>query len=363
MRVVITRNVHQSHLALQPGGFTLIELIVVTAVIAILISLTLPAVQQARAAARRTQCRNNLKNVSLAILQDMELKGRFPASGNFGFNPVTNSGQNNFSWVVSVLPYLDQAPLANKWDKDKAMEDPVNEPLTHTHLPVLTCPDDISVARQGDLSYVVNAGIGFTVKHSNGVGDCPYSPSGGALDLNGDGQVCLPPEGPESPPTDRSLFLHFGVFFLETWKWEYTRRSHHPGSVVDGMTHTFLLSENVRAGYDPSNPADGHWATPNPYRHSFYIGNPCETPDCTGGTIDYRRSNAGSAAINSGLQSSEGSSPVPNAFHPGGVHMVFCDGHVVFISQSIDGAVYAAQASPQGSRLMGTRFEQPLVTE
>lgn len=363
MRALRPRNLPSVNFAHPRAGFTLIELIVVTGVIAVLIALMLPAVQQARAAARRTQCRNNLKNVSLGILQEMELKGRFPASGNFGLNPATNNAQNNFSWVVSIFPHIDQASLANQWDKDKAMDDPVNDPLTRTHIPVLTCPDDISVGHQGDLSYVVNAGIGFTVKHSNGVGDCPYDPSGGPLDLNGDGQVCQMPGTPGVKPTDRELFMHFGVFFLETWKWEYTHRSHNPGSVMDGMSQTYLVSENVRAGYDPTNPADGHWATPNPYRHSFYIGNPCANHDCTNGNVDYRLSNAGSSAINSGLQSAEGTSPVPNSFHPGGVHMAFCDGHVVFLSQQIDGGVYAAQASPQGMRLVGTRFEQPLVSE
>lgn len=363
MHQSIQRVLNRVHLGARRSGFSLIELIAVTAVIAILVSLALPAIQQVRAAARRTQCRNNLKNVSLAILQEMELKDRFPASGNFGFNVATGSGYNAYSWVVSVLSHLDQGALAVSWDKDKPMEDPANEPLTHTYIPVLTCPDDISVAQQGDLSFVVNGGIGFTVKYTNGVGDCPVDRTWSRLDLNGDGVVCEPSSAPELKPTDRDLFVHFGVFFMETLNRDVSRRTHRASSVLDGMTHTYLASENVRAGYDPANPGEAHWASTNPYRHSFYIGNPCANHDCTSGNVDYNRSNTGDDAINSGLLSPEGSAPVPNSFHAGGVNMAFCDGRVVFLSDKIDGGVYAAQASPQGSRLQGTRFAQPLVTE
>ncbi|MES2791886.1 MAG: DUF1559 domain-containing protein [Planctomycetota bacterium] len=363
MQICCRKCIHNQSSHLIRSGFTMIELVVVTAIIAILISLALPAIQQVRSAARRTHCRNNLKNVSLAILQEMELKGRFPASGNYGFDATKNRRFNAYSWVLSVLPHLEQSALATSWNKDKSMKDPVNAPLARTFIPVLTCPDDISVAQQGDLSYVVNGGIGFTVKYSNGVGDCPVDRTWARLDLNGDGIVCEPAETAELKPTDRDMFLHFGVFFLETLNRDLSRRSHHPGSILDGMTHTYLVSENVRAGFDPDNPADGHWATSNPYRHSFYIGNPCANHDCTQGDVDYSRSNSGADAINSGLSSAEGSSPLPNSFHSGGVNMAFCDGRVVFLSQRIDGGVYAAQASPQGSRLDGTRFAQPLITE
>lgn len=353
----------RSRLGAGRGGFTLIELIDVTAIIAILISLALPAIQQVRAAARRTQCRNNLKNVSLAILQEMELKGRFPASGNYGFNAATSSGFNGYSWVVSIHPHLDQGTLAASWDKDKPMEDPNNDAQARTHIAVLTCPDDISVVGQGDLSFVVNGGIGFTVKYTNGVGDCPVDRTWARLDLNGNGIDCEPASVPEQKPADRDLFLHFGVFFLETPGRDVSLRSHRPGSVLDGMTHTYLVSEIVRAGFDPASPDTAHWATTVAYRHSFFIGNPCANHDCTNGDVDYARSNSGDDAINSGLTSPEGASPVPNSFHSGGVNMAFCDGHVVFLSEKIDGGVYAAQASPQGSRLLGTRFAQPLVTE
>ena len=346
------------------AGFTIVELIVVTAVIAVLAALLLPAVQQARGAARRVQCRNNLRNVGLALIQDMESFDRFTASGYYGRNPTTGDGQHQFNWVVQVLPYLEQGPLAAKWNKDLPLDDPGNQALTAIHIPVLTCPDDITTSRQGDLSYVVSGGIGFTVKYGNGVRDCPVDPSSGqALDLNRDGIACPPTASSDASPSDREWFARFGVFFLETWKWDVSTRHHNPASIQDGMSNTFLATENVRVGYNPAKPNDGGWAAVLAYQQSFFIGNPCQNSNCSTGPIKYSLSNAGSNAINSGLMSPEGSSAVPNSFHPGGVHMAFCDGRVVFLSQNIDGAVYAALASPQGQQMLGTPFEQPIPSE
>jgi len=86
-------------------GFTLIELLVVIAIIAILIALLLPAVQQAREAARRTQCRNNMKQMGLALHNYHEALRCFPLGNNWGALP---------NWRVFLLPYIDQAPLYNQ---------------------------------------------------------------------------------------------------------------------------------------------------------------------------------------------------------------------------------------------------------
>ena len=90
----------------SPSGFTLIELLVVIAIIAILIALLLPAVQQAREAARRTQCRNNLKQIGLAFHNYHDSYNAFPP-GYFLAPPDPNTK----SGYVHLLPYLDQAPL------------------------------------------------------------------------------------------------------------------------------------------------------------------------------------------------------------------------------------------------------------
>jgi prepilin-type processing-associated H-X9-DG protein len=75
-----------------------------------------------------------------------------------------------------------------------------------------------------------------------------------------------------------------------------------------------------------------------------------------------RRCNAGAWRINSGVGSPEGSLPVPNSFHEGGVFMAFADGHVLFLSEDIDGSVYAALSSPQGLLLSGTPLQQVVIS-
>lgn len=97
-------------------GFTLIELLVVIAIIAILIALLLPAVQQAREAARRTQCKNNLKQLGLALHNYHDIYLRFPFGGSVGADIVNGAttGNNGFGWRVFILPQIDQAPLYNR---------------------------------------------------------------------------------------------------------------------------------------------------------------------------------------------------------------------------------------------------------
>src|ERR1700744_5757312 len=104
----------------RPHAFTLIELLVVIAIIAVLIALLLPAVQQAREAARRTQCKNNLKQIGLALhkYHDTYLKfpaamyfSNFPNGGLIGYTATGADTQHGPSWLVGLLPYIDQGPL------------------------------------------------------------------------------------------------------------------------------------------------------------------------------------------------------------------------------------------------------------
>lgn len=341
--------------SLSRFGYTMIELLVSIAIIGVLVGLLATALQQSWAASRRIQCQSNLRNINLAMLQAVDSAGRFPASGNF-----TEEFGRHHSWVVDVLPWLDRADIAERWNKDRSIYDPTNKPLTRLPLPVLTCPADISLSdsddRQGDLSYVVNGGVGFTIYY-RGVHDCPIDIDGRKLDLNGDGAAC-PADGSEDE--DKALYFQMGLFFNETWNSEVTRRHHTTATVTDGLSNTVVLSENVRTGYNPSDddPWASSWASPSPMLTSFHIGNPCREADCSDGNVDYARSNQGDAAINSGLTSPEGTSPVPNSFHAGGVNMAFGDGRVQLVSESIDGGVYAATVSPQGGNLAGTPLRQ-----
>ncbi|MCA9067090.1 MAG: DUF1559 domain-containing protein, partial [Planctomycetaceae bacterium] len=110
-------------------GFTLIELLVVIAIIAILIALLLPAVQQAREAARRTQCRNNMKQLGLAMHNYVDVHSVLPP-GSIGTSFTRSAGDNTnqcFSPLVMILPYIDQAPLYNLIDFYYDYADTVNK--------------------------------------------------------------------------------------------------------------------------------------------------------------------------------------------------------------------------------------------
>lgn len=95
-------------------GFTLIELLVVIAIIAVLIALLLPAVQQAREAARRSQCKNNLKQIGLALHNYNDTHGALP-SGSIVLRNTAGTVYygHGWTWHATILPYLDQGPLYN----------------------------------------------------------------------------------------------------------------------------------------------------------------------------------------------------------------------------------------------------------
>jgi prepilin-type N-terminal cleavage/methylation domain-containing protein/prepilin-type processing-associated H-X9-DG protein len=125
------------------GGFTLIELLVVIAIIAVLIALLLPAVQQAREAARRTQCKNNVMQISLALLNyDMAHNTLPPGSVNPDGPIKSVPNGYHMSWIVQTLPFVDQRNVYRHIDFSVSVYDQKNTPATSMHLAVLRCPSD-----------------------------------------------------------------------------------------------------------------------------------------------------------------------------------------------------------------------------
>ena len=136
----------------RQSGFTLIELLVVIAIIAILIALLLPAVQQAREAARRSQCKNNLKQLALAIYNYHDSHMMYPVNfavrGSGGGAAIANTGH---SWLTMSLPYMDQAPLYKSINHNGPLAgNAKNIAAANTVIPAFLCPSD-STAPSGKL--------------------------------------------------------------------------------------------------------------------------------------------------------------------------------------------------------------------
>ncbi len=159
-------------------GFTLIELLVVIAIIAILIALLLPAVQQAREAARRTQCKNHLKQLGLAVHNYASSYRYLPPGASVDLS-VSATG-NNGSWGVHgrILPLLEQGSLYNNVDLSIAWD--FQTAIDGLKIPVYACPSDPNSDRVRDpgsgkvklypTNYGFNYGTWFVFNPTNGTG-------------------------------------------------------------------------------------------------------------------------------------------------------------------------------------------------
>ncbi len=130
-------------------GFTLIELLVVIAIIAILIALLLPAVQQAREAARRSTCKNNLKQLGLALHNFHDVYKHFPAGAQNNVCPNTNSACTSgyikgTTWMVFILPQMDQNPVYKRYNFSQSYTSTNNKRVGNIKIPAYYCPSGMN---------------------------------------------------------------------------------------------------------------------------------------------------------------------------------------------------------------------------
>ncbi|MBA3482260.1 MAG: DUF1559 domain-containing protein [Pirellulales bacterium] len=131
-----------SHFNRRSVGFTLVELLVVIAIIGVLIALLLPAVQASREAARRTQCRNNLKQIGLALHNHLDARKCLPAGYTSSIKLNLDDGGPGWAWGAKIMPYIEQSALYKLVDSSVPVEGVAAMAVRMKSVPTFICPSD-----------------------------------------------------------------------------------------------------------------------------------------------------------------------------------------------------------------------------
>ena len=219
-------------------GFTLIELLVVIAIIAVLVAVLLPAVQQAREAARRTQCKNNLKQIGVAMHNYESAFRSLPPGYLHAYEPVATASEANhmgIAWGTLLLPFIDQANLHAQTDFDSPCFAGSNQVARETSLPVYLCPSD---AYSEGRFVVRDETISPVEKYACASYAANWGPAMGVADTPGDetDDVNLDASpAPGTEPPNARLRAAGGLFYRNSG----TRLR----DVTDGLSNTLSVGE------------------------------------------------------------------------------------------------------------------------
>jgi len=307
-------------------GFTLIELLVVIAIIGVLVALLLPAVQQAREAARRSQCKNHLKQLGLAAHNYHDAFNQMPLGGTYS----TPTGAPNISWAVRCLPYLEQSGLYNQLDMSRAnvpsqvLAD--GKQAREHQVSVFRCPSDPHPDFRSQ--YAQSSYSGSIGSQRTPSSDSNCNPFLGLA------EKLLPAN------SDYGRTLQLGAV---SGMFSQGGASIGLYDVSDGGSNTFLFGEilpacmtSIPVGWWPSNARATIGSTLAPLNEmttceeSTRISNPtCTSPDNFNYSWGFK------------------------SLHDGGGHFCMADGSVRFVSQSISSATYQALGGRADGKTLG----------
>ena len=284
-------------------GFTLIELLVVIAIIAVLISVLLPAVQQVRAAARRTTCRNQLRQIGLALHNYQSTFELLPPG--YVYRPGPTGNQMGFGWGAMILPHTDQAALFSALNFNAPIFDPTNRTPRETRLGQFLCPDDTF------------SGDGYFEMGSERYAMASYVGSFGPPDL------------------DATQEKRDGLFSRKS--------STQFGHVTDGLSNTLMVGERTNGPFRPGAAHGNHFNY-----ETTWAGAVREITDPTddhGHTVLFQTGHNPNDP-----QSDDRDVSAP---HIGFANFLMGDGSVRPIIESIDFSIYRSLGTRSGSEVIG----------
>lgn len=290
---------------MKKNAFTLVELLVVIAIIGILIALLLPAVQAAREAARRTSCKNKIRQATLATLMYHDARKHFPTAALY---PLTEGG---YSYVTLILPFMEEQSLHTQIDFKDNWYAPQNQLARETPLPIMKCPsqDEMEI-------------IGLTLPNQPSIPSALSALAAHYTAVMGAKRQPCPQQTGEIYTVDCAISAQAGhaatngIMYHDLPNKRCRTRAK---DVTDGLSKTFLLGEQSwDAGYHRA------WIVGRVGHYQYAANNLAFTIN-TGA----RNPPPGSTAIDvPGNDTSFGSK------HPGGAHFSHADGSVTFVSEN-----------------------------
>ncbi|HUE13052.1 MAG TPA: DUF1559 domain-containing protein [Planctomycetaceae bacterium] len=310
---------HKMQAGLSSGSrrpaFTLIELLVVIAIIGILLSLLLPAVQAAREASRRTQCRNNLKQIGVALHNYLDRFNVWPPAYASGYDVNGNDTGMGWGWGSFLLDDLEQPALKKEIYFFLQVSDPANLKPATMPLSAFTCPSDVYLET-------------FTISVDPNGNPLPTPVTvarGNYVGVNGNNGVT------GNQATNDGAFLEDHSF--------------RPRDITDGLSQTFFISERCH------NMSDTTW--------TGAVTN--------AGVVDHRDPSVGAIEGSAALVLGHCGPHPPNnpevtdadalaSMHPIGVNFLFGDGSVQYVNSFIDLSIYDALATRSGGEQAAITF-------